>query len=703
MADKRIDQLVAATTLGNNDLLVLEQNNQAKKMSGATLASFVYNAATDKIAEVNQAVADAQDAVDSLEEQKNEIAQAIADMAQYGTDATLTTTGVAADAKAAGDRIKDAETAALAGLDQGTISGVPIASFDDGADDVPVKALKIAIEPQQDLHGYDNPWPAGGGKNLLPIALETTAINGITATVLTDADGNKNGIRFSGTRLDPNTNIDIYNDALPAGIVAGGSYIFSWGYAIPAFQIITYDSNSQRTVLINQSSLNTVTVTIPADAITLHVRVAIDTDQTLNTTIYPMARLSTVADATFAPYSNICPISGWTGVNVMRTGKNLFDPNKCVNATVNSDGSITFSKTGYNAAFYYDTLPAGTYKINYTSDTVGGTLDRLWKVNQDGTIGPRLAALNETVYVFTLQTKTKICLGRANNSPSGYTLSNVQLESGSEATDYEPFGMTYPIAFPVGAGTVYGGTLDVTNGVLMVDRAKITLNGSETWSDATNGAYYVTYDSTTLSYKFSSDVRATCDAYKYKGTRSQGYSSYLSNGEFGLFYSHGTSGWREIFFKNESITSLNDFKAELAQNPIMVVYELATPIAYTLTPLVVRTLLVLNNIWADTGNILDLIYRRQPISDADIQQQIDEIRDVIADREDNGVASKNYSTGSLILIDNVLYETTGPITTGESIVPDYNCTPTTVAAQIAYIKSIVNGLGNLAYLSYENA
>ena len=43
-----------------------------------------------------------------------------------------------------------------------------IASFSDGADGMPVKKLVAQIEPVQDLHGYDHPWPAGGSKNKLP-------------------------------------------------------------------------------------------------------------------------------------------------------------------------------------------------------------------------------------------------------------------------------------------------------------------------------------------------------------------------------------------------------------------------------------------------------------------------------------------------------------------------------------------------------
>ena len=38
-----------------------------------------------------------------------------------------------------------------------------VASFPDGAADLPVQSLKVAINPVQDLHGYASPWPAGGG------------------------------------------------------------------------------------------------------------------------------------------------------------------------------------------------------------------------------------------------------------------------------------------------------------------------------------------------------------------------------------------------------------------------------------------------------------------------------------------------------------------------------------------------------------
>ena len=46
------------------------------------------------------------------------------------------------------------------------LSGLPadIASFNDGTD-LPMASLKVAVTPYQDLHGYDAPWAGGAGKN----------------------------------------------------------------------------------------------------------------------------------------------------------------------------------------------------------------------------------------------------------------------------------------------------------------------------------------------------------------------------------------------------------------------------------------------------------------------------------------------------------------------------------------------------------
>ena len=80
-----------------------------------------------------------------------------------------------------------------------TASGT-IASFGDGADDIPVKNLAVNIEPIQDLHGYENPWPAGGGINIWDEEWEQGRITNGTNSTNSAGFRSKNKIK-----INPNT------------------------------------------------------------------------------------------------------------------------------------------------------------------------------------------------------------------------------------------------------------------------------------------------------------------------------------------------------------------------------------------------------------------------------------------------------------------------------------------------------------------
>ena len=155
------------------------------------------------------------------------------------TDTTLSVSGLAADAKATGDRFNsldagdieydDSETYssgtvgdALTDLEEETTSlkeeytqildsayvtdtaSGSIASFSDGADGVPVKSLTVNIEPAQSGSGDPSP------DNVRPISGHTQAV--VTVSPTTDAqDGTSvtislNGTRYGGT-LDVGTGV----------------------------------------------------------------------------------------------------------------------------------------------------------------------------------------------------------------------------------------------------------------------------------------------------------------------------------------------------------------------------------------------------------------------------------------------------------------------------------------------------------------
>ena len=173
-----------------------------------------------------------------------------------------------------------------------------------------LSALKVSLTPNQDLHGYDNPWVGGASKNKLPLPTAETK-NGITLTH--NADGS---VTLTGTST-ATTYFDFFAGDFDTTAYAG--YLFradstysSWGTSTITFRI----STASRVTL--QSFFGNNDYSIDNNGSGLYFAIRIDGNYTIpsgGVTIYPMLRKSTET-ADFAPYSNICPISGHTQVDV---------------------------------------------------------------------------------------------------------------------------------------------------------------------------------------------------------------------------------------------------------------------------------------------------------------------------------------------------------------------------------------------------
>ena len=125
MANKRIDQLPALSTLGDNDLFAVEQSNTAKKATGAKLATYINNkygisTLSTKVSSLETAVAGKQDKLtlplsvangglggSTVEEAWQTLGLGLA--AGAGIDRTLSIINDAADAWATGNMIKGVE------------------------------------------------------------------------------------------------------------------------------------------------------------------------------------------------------------------------------------------------------------------------------------------------------------------------------------------------------------------------------------------------------------------------------------------------------------------------------------------------------------------------------------------------------------------------------------------------------------------
>lgn len=173
---------------------------------------------------------------------------------------------------------------------------------------------------------------------------------------------------------------------------------------------------------------------------------------------------------------------------------------------------------------------------------------------------------------------------------SGWTGCNVVVSPTIDAED----GTTYTITFPSEAGTVYGGTLDVTNGTLTVTMAEVDL-GTLNWiKDATTFAY-------TFFYSSFADVISNnilCSAYKTAKTSE----IFSSEDSVIRFVDNPTIRLR---LKDSTKNNLTGVTFKAAMSGVQLVYELATPQIYQLTPTEVQMLLGTNNLWADTGEIIE--------------------------------------------------------------------------------------------------
>ena len=429
--------------------------------------------------------------------------------------------------------------------------------------------------PVQDLHGQSSPYPAGGGKNKYYYDSNNASVE-TTTTQATRA---------------------VYH----TGITSGGTFTLS-GYIIDSASVTTSSINVGKfvggeaeliTSFIGSSSITFRTVTLnEGEELILLAAAESVAAITLNLPKYNI-QIEAGSEATdYAPYSNICPISGWTGCNVYDDSKygGLVDWNQIIdipstNKTVqgnganiidNRDGTYTVytSATGVTSQTASN-LISFSYQANHVylihgvpesitdtntaflySSAIGGISGQGKIIRLTGTSSNALQIIVK---------KDSIITDHLTFRPMIHDLTDIY-GAGNEPTtvaefeeryykDYYPYnaGQLMTVGQVNGepyravnvdwtdtAGTVYGGSLDVASGVLTAKWANIA-----------------SYNGETLSGRWLSD--------------------------------------RDVYVAGTTPTT-----------GAQVCYELATPITYTLTPTQIKSLRGKNNVWTDMNAPTDV-------------------------------------------------------------------------------------------------
>lgn len=516
-----------------------------------------------------------------------------------------------------------------------------IVSFDSSYADMPLKKMMVDIEPVQDLHGYDHPWPAGGGKNLLQNNMQSATVSGLTVTVKKDGSIVANGTPSVG---------------VSRGLrgTSGGSPLFY----LEAGQTYTVSGcNIQLNGSIAKAGMEIpVTFTANDGDYVSYVWMYFAGGVEFNKTYYPQLEKGSVVTS-YEPYSNICPITGWTGAKVTRTGKNL---STIAEFTVPNDSAWHEVWTGNLTGMFTISIE----KSGVTSVT--NPNQAICRIIVDGV---ERNLFYSTGYLTVTGTLTKIIVVGSNGYARVVGTLGIQIELGSTATDYEPSqGEIHDITFPSEAGTVYGGKLEINedgSGVLTVDRFYLILTANNTWRLADT-----VFQTTALPLlKVQTNV-------SIEGMLCNKFKTATGNVNDNRTY-YGAD--RKVAIRTaKSYASVTDFLNEVGE--ISYVLPLENAQNYQLTAQQITSLLGLNNIWADTGNVEVQYGAYISTIKNELGEKVPKL--MIAPVEKTTTASKAYAVNEFLIIGDKLYIVTANIASGGTITIGTNVSETTIGAQI---------------------
>jgi hypothetical protein len=512
-----------------------------------------------------------------------------------------------------------------------TASG-SIASFSDGAE-LPLKSLTVDIEPIQDLHGYDNPWPAGGGKNKFFISASRDAYSWSDGCGFAAITAGDSSITFNGTASASHA----FTVSGAALTLPAGTYTMS--ISVPdKIQFILRKSDTQVGIA---GTLSNTSFTLTEET-TIDINFMIVSGASFSNQSIGFQIESGSTATAYAPYENICPISGRTQAVVTRTGVNVWDEERELGIYGLSDGLPAPNASSIRGKNRIVAKPSTDYYCNNNNIRV------LYYDESDNYLG----------FVGGLGIKTTptncayIRMYLSNDYGTTYN-HDISINYPSTDHDYHPYS-GQSITIDLGQ-TVYGGTLDVLSGELVIDRAMVDL-GTLTWSktSTTSGKwrFQATKSDITIATRGGVIPNMICEIYKAVSPDD----TYV-----GVTGISNNINIHNVFICDLSISEVSDLVNVI--NGKKVVYPLATPITVQLTPHEVTALLGSNNVWADTGDSA-VEYRADPT--LYIQRLTEPDADMVADA--------NIVSGQYFMVGNTLYKATANIASGATISPNVNCT-----------------------------
>ena len=323
---------------------------------------------------------------------------------------------------------------------------------------------------------------------------------------------------------------------------------------------------------------------------------------------------------------NVRNITGWTGLQLHKGGKNLFNLSWYTEAGWEFMPDIELPDTyqGNKQRFYFRN--GGNASSVPSARGLFGKLIQLGQVrvsfykhydSSDRVLFHYVGASawsNHTGNIVSPGEKScvsdpeRICdgvaLGTVQGSAATGRFSQFQIEIGDEQTEYSTPSTMIPVDWTDTAGMLYGGTYNPVTGELVAEDWCIDL-GAGNWvaHSSLPNVFQRNRNSAEPAWRRVGSgqvVAAICNRYKLTSSRA------TDIGEIDNGIACGTGASDTMYVHDSSCADADAFNTAIQGAKL--VYKLATPIVYHLPPLNLKTLKGINNIWSNANGNIDLSY-----------------------------------------------------------------------------------------------
>lgn len=440
--------------------------------------------------------------------------------------------------------LKSGEIPVSASSQSNTYTGNPV-EIDNPSGLSAVSSLTVALNPQQNLNGYDSPWIGGAGKNKLSSGDDYT-YRGVTKTV--NSDGS---ITLTGTATQT-ADMSVANAIV---LETGVTYRMvidratGWNGTGNVLYVSIGNGSTNRYVGCGSSSSTLqTTFTLASDEYVGNCFLRVASGVNAGGQTVKVMIIKDGESTSYAPYENICPIYPANGKNLVESfnvgGGTRYQNYLCCECEFLPNTTYTISFIGTAGNRIYDNenlftsssihvLPNGRFSVTLTTK---GSLDKTnagqyaegkgWRVfkNQDTQTNPN-------------------------------TATDVQIELGSSVSPYQPYqGIAvqqigrnlYPIAIGRDAfNNNVGGTHTTDSDILTITCTTATSSG--VFASLGSEIRKVIADRVGQTITYSYDIKASVNTDVVIGYESTAYGRKSVTTEWQRIVQTGTVGATTAF------------------------------------------------------------------------------------------------------------------------------------------------------------